>query len=504
MPRRPIRRILIANRGEIAVRIIRACRELGITAIAVFSDLDRTAFHVRRANEAYALGGSTLSETYLDGEKIVAIAKRAGADAIHPGYGFLSENAGFAARVEEAGLRFIGPSAEAIRALGDKMAARSRARALGIPTVPGTMEALRDARHAAHVAAETTYPVLLKAAAGGGGRGMRIVRSAEEMESAFVAAQSESAKAFGDGRLYLERLIEKPRHVEIQVLADGAGNTVYLGERECSIQRRHQKLIEESPSPAIDESTRRRMGEAAVALANDAGYRNAGTFEFILDQNGQFYLLEVNTRLQVEHPVTEVVTGIDLVAWQIRIAGGAPLTLTQADIRPRGHAIECRINAEDPSNNFMPDTGMLERYVPPEGPRVRVESGYRPGDRVQLNYDALLAKVICWGATRSEAIAAMKRALAEFHIGGVRTTIPFAQFVLSQAMFLKGMYHTGFIEEYFRPDTVYREGERAARAAALIAALTRDRNLHGAGGNGTAPGEGARNAWKKNRLDSHR
>ncbi len=504
MTRRPIRRILIANRGEIAVRIVRACRELGITAIAIYSDLDRTAFHVRRADEAYALGGSALGDTYLDGEKIVAMARRVRADAIHPGYGFLSENAAFAAKVEQAGMRFIGPTAEAIRKLGDKMEARSRARALGIPTVPGTQDALRDATHAARVSEETGYPVLLKAAAGGGGRGMRIVRSTAEMESAFSAAQSEAAKAFGDGRLYLERLIAHPRHVEIQILADGAGRTVFLGERECSIQRRHQKLIEESPSPAIDDVTRRQMGEAAVALATDAGYRNAGTVEFILDPQGKFYLLEVNTRLQVEHPVTEVVTGIDLVAWQIRIASGSPLRFTQDDIRPRGHAIECRINAEDPENNFMPDTGVLERYVPPEGPRVRVESGYRPGDRVQMNYDALLAKVISWGETRADAIAAMKRALAEFHVGGIQTTIPFAQFVLSHPAFVKGAYHTGFVEEHFRPKAVDGNGEGGMRVAALMAALTRDRHLHVAGSNGGPRNEDARNTWKKNRLDMHR
>ena len=503
MPRRPIKRILIANRGEIAVRIIRACRELGVTAIAVYSDLDRTAFHVRRANEAYPLGGSTLAESYLNAEKILEIASRVSADAIHPGYGFFSENAPFVAQVERTKMKFIGPTSEAIRILGDKTEARRRARSLGIPVIPGTEDTLQSAEEALGAARGIGYPVLLKAAAGGGGRGMRVVHSEGEMAAAFSAAQSEAAKAFHDGRVYLEKLVTNPRHVEIQVLADHFGHTIHLGERECSIQRRHQKVIEESPSTALDDATRRSMGEAAVELVRSVSYRNAGTVEFIVDQERNFYLLEVNTRLQVEHPVTEAVTGVDLVARQILIAGGAPLGLRQEDIHARGHAIECRIYAEDPVNDFLPDTGQLERYVPPEGPRVRVESGYRPGDRVHLNYDALLAKVITWGATRPEAVAAMKRSLAEFHIAGVKTTLPFCQFVLSQAMFLKGDYHTGFVQEYFKPERLYREGHRETIAAAIVAALARDRQVH-TGSTQRDEVSQDPSKWKNKRLDTYR
>ncbi|MCU0411410.1 MAG: acetyl-CoA carboxylase biotin carboxylase subunit [Bacteroidetes bacterium] len=499
MPHRPIKRILIANRGEIAVRIIRACRELGITAVAVYSDVDRSALHVRRANQAVALGGATSGESYLNKTKLLEAARKARVDAVHPGYGFLSENADFAEAVEHAGFKFIGPPPSAIRTLGDKTEARKRARELGVPTVPGTVEPLVDAGQAFDVAGAVGYPVLLKAAAGGGGRGMRIVNSEDEMPSAFATAHSEALNAFGDGRLYLEKLIENPRHVEVQVLADSHGSVLHLGERECSVQRRHQKVVEESPSPIIDEAMRAQMGDAAVTLARSAGYVNAGTVEFIVDAKKNFYFLEVNTRLQVEHPVTELVTGIDLVAEQIRIAGGGRLEQRQAEIRQRGHAIECRVYAEDPANRFLPSTGTLERYVLPEGPRVRVDNGYRQGDMVNLYYDPLLAKVVTWGRTRKESIAAMKRSLAEFHIGGVRSTIPFCQFVLSHGRFLKGDYDTGFVAMYFAPEALYREGNRAQVAAAIMAARAKARMT------GVAPGDDATfttqrsREWKKNR-----
>jgi acetyl-CoA carboxylase biotin carboxylase subunit len=503
MPHRPIKRLLVANRGEIAVRIIRACRELGITAVAVYSDVDRVSAHVRRANQAFALGGATSAESYLNATKIIDIARRANVDAIHPGYGFLSENAEFAEAVTAAGIRFIGPPAAAIRALGDKTGARKLARELGVPTVPGTIDPVTTAAEARREAKKIGYPVLLKAAAGGGGRGMRIVPDDQQMSSAFEQARSEATKAFGDGRVYLEKYVEDPRHIEIQVIADGAGSVIHLGERECSVQRRHQKVVEESPSPIVDDALRSRMGEAAVTLVRAAGYVNAATVEFIVDKDRTFYFLEVNTRLQVEHPITELVTGMDLVAEQIHIAGGGKLRVTQDSVKWKGHAIECRVYAEDPENQFLPSTGILERYVIPEGPHVRVDNGYRPGDTVHLYYDSLLAKVITWGATRKDAIAAMKRSLAEFHVAGVRTTIPFCQFVLSHNKFLKGEYDTGFVPAYYRPDVLFREGNLALVAAAILAA--REKMQHAAGVDGSAhkPTTQA-SPWKTKRRGTYR
>jgi acetyl-CoA carboxylase biotin carboxylase subunit len=504
MPHRPIKRILIANRGEIAVRIVRACRELGITAVAVYSDIDRTALHVRRAHQAVSLGGATSAESYLNKEKIFDAAKRAHVDAIHPGYGFLSENADFADETVRLGFKFIGPPGSAIRVLGDKTEARQRARSLGVPTVPGTMEPLNDESEAKKIGSRIGYPVLLKAAAGGGGRGMRIVSSVDEMAAAFTQARSEAERAFGDGRLYLEKLIENPRHVEIQVLADSHGTTIQLGERECSIQRRYQKVVEESPSPIVDEQLRSKMGDAAITLIRSSEYVNAGTVEFIVDENKNFYFLEVNTRLQVEHPITELVTGIDLVAEQIHIAGGSRISMKQSDLRMNGHAVECRIYAEDPTNKFLPSAGVLERYVLPEGPRTRVDNGYRYGDVIQLFYDPLLAKVSTWGRTRKEAIATMKRALAEFHIGGLQTTIPFCQFVLSHAAFLKGEYNTGFLKTYFSPETLYREGNRAVIAAAIMAARKKARLQSPNESRITDHGRRCESTWIKKRLDTFR
>ncbi len=464
-----ISKVLIANRGEIAVRIARACRELGITVAAVYSDADRSAQHVQHADEAYPLGGVKVSESYLKQEAIIDIARKAGADAIHPGYGLLSENKEFAARVEASGMVFIGPPSDAIGRLGDKTAARELASSLGVPTIQGTVGSLGSDAEALAQAQAVGFPVLLKAAAGGGGKGMRVVWDAKEFSSLLRAARSEAKSSFGDDRVYIEKYVQRPRHVEMQIIADQHGNAVYLGERDCSIQRRHQKVIEESPSPIMEPALRKQMGEAAVRLVKAAGYRNAGTVEFLVDQNKNFYFLEVNTRLQVEHPVTELVTGIDLVKEQLRVAEGHPLSFDQSAIGFGRHAIECRIYAEDPANQFLPSTGRLAVYDPPEGPRVRVDNGVRQGDRVEVFYDPLLAKVITWGATRQEAIASMLRALGEFRVMGVSTTIPFCQFVLSDTEFQAGRYTTSFVEERYTSRTQQFTLQELSDAAILAA-----------------------------------
>lgn len=497
-----IKRVLIANRGEIAVRIIRACKEMGIVPISVFSDADRSSLHVQLSEEAFPLFGNTASETYLNQTKILDIASRSKADAIHPGYGFLSENPGFAQSVEKAGIIFIGPSSKAIRALGDKTAARKVARELGVPTIRGTFEPLKDEADAVAAAAAVGYPVLLKAAAGGGGKGMRIVNTQAEMGSSLRAARSEAKGAFGDDRVYLEKYIDSPRHVEIQILADTLGAVVHLGERECSIQRRHQKVIEESPSPIVDGSLRKRMGDAAVAIARAAGYTNAGTMEFVVDEKRNFYFLEVNTRLQVEHPVTELVTSIDLVKEQIRIAEGKPVSFTQGDIKHSGHAIECRIYAEDPQNNFFPSTGILERYEPPQGQHIRVENGFRAGDTVSLHYDPLLSKVVVWGKSREEALQTMRRALGEFKVVGLRTTILFCKAVLDHPDFIEGKFDTRFVERRFDPGAALAASESEKLAGILAAVLIYSRGLrveHGAQSRSTTDSK-----WKKARIETYR
>jgi len=467
---RPIGRILIANRGEIAVRVVRACREMDISPVSIFSAVDRTALHVLLADEAYGLGGTTPNESYLNQARILEIARIARVDAVHPGYGFLAENPSFAKKLEEAGIAFIGPTSRSITLMGDKTEARKTARRLGVPTIRGTIEALKDEAEGLERAGEIGFPLLLKAAAGGGGKGMRIVRSAGDFAASFRAAQSEARTAFGDARVYIEQYLESPRHIEVQVLADSQGNTLYLGERECSIQRRHQKVIEESPSTAVDDKLRRTLGEAAVALAKGAGYTNAGTMEFLVDHQGNYHFLEMNTRLQVEHPVTEAITGVDLVKEQIRVAEGRELSFEQKDVLLRGHAIECRICAEDPENSFLPSTGTLARYRPPEG-RIRVENGFRQGDEISVYYDSLLAKVIAWGSTRSDAIASMRRALAEFSIEGVKSTIPFCQFVLDHPAFLSGDINTGFVEKYYSASATSQRDAAETLAAALAATL---------------------------------
>jgi acetyl-CoA carboxylase, biotin carboxylase subunit len=467
-----IRKVLVANRGEIAVRVIRACRELGLRSVAVYSDADRLAPHVLAADEAHAIGPAPSAQSYLRAEMLVDLALRTDCDAIHPGYGFLSERAFFADAVEAAGLTFIGPAADAIRAMGDKMEARRRMLAAGVPVVPGNAEPVADAAAAARVAADLGYPVLLKAAAGGGGKGMRVVAAEAELARALEAVTHEAQSAFGEGAVYLEKYLDHPRHIEIQVLGDRHGRIVHLGERECSVQRRHQKMIEEAPSPLVDAPLRRRMGEAAVAAAAAVGYHNAGTIEFLV-QDGEFYFLEMNTRIQVEHPVTELVTGIDLVQWQIRIAGGEPLDFAQDDVRWDGHAIECRITSEDPLNSFMPSTGRITVLHVPSGPGVRWDAGIAEGFDVSLYYDPMLAKLIVHAADRATAIRRAQRALAELRIAGIETSVPFHQRVLAEPDFQAGRLDVRYVERH--PQLFDAAGDDALTAlAALAAALVED------------------------------
>ncbi|MEA3335123.1 MAG: acetyl-CoA carboxylase biotin carboxylase subunit [Chloroflexota bacterium] len=462
------KKILVANRGEIAVRILRACEERGLQGVAVYSDADRDALHVRYAREAYRLGPAPSSESYLRIDRIIDIARRSGADAIHPGYGFLAENADFAQTCIDEGLAFIGPTPDAMRRMGDKVTARRTMMAAGVPVVPGSAEGLRDGEIAAE-AQRIGYPLLIKASAGGGGKGMRLIGSENELETALGAARREALSAFGDDTVYLEKRIERPRHIEIQILADSQGNVIHLGERECSIQRRHQKLIEESPSVAVDEKLRAAMGEVAIKAARAVDYVNAGTLEFLVDQQGEFYFLEMNTRLQVEHPVTEMVTGVDIVKEMLAIADGRRLRWRQEDIQAKGWSIECRITAEDPINNFMPSGGVVTTLQEPTGPGVRVESGVYEGFEISLYYDPMIAKLIVWGETRAEAILRMRRALREYRIGGVTTSLPFHRQVMDSALFQWGTYDTSFLEDRF--DVTYVERPELELAAAIAAAL---------------------------------
>jgi acetyl-CoA carboxylase, biotin carboxylase subunit len=471
-----IKKLLIANRGEIAVRVIRACREQGIATVAVFSEADREALHVLLADEAYPIGAPPAAESYLAIDKLVGVARRSGADAVHPGYGFLAENARFAEACGEAGLTFVGPPPSAIRTMGDKTSARKLAREMKVPMVPGTLEPLRSDGEARKLAGEVGYPVMLKAALGGGGRGMRLVRQESELAEALRAARSEAEAAFGDGSVYLERAVNEPRHVEIQVLADAHGAVVHLGERECSIQRRHQKLVEESPASCVDAELRARMGVAACRVARAAGYVNAGTVEFLVDADRNFYFLEMNTRLQVEHPVTELVTGIDLVREQLRIAAGEPLGYAQRDVTWKGWAIECRINAEDPFAGWIPSPGTITGLRPATGPGVRDDSGVYAGASVSRWYDTLVAKLIVWADDRPAAIERMLRALAEYTVVGVRTTIPALIRIVGHPDFRAGRLSTAFLERVL-PDLRPHEGRHASIAtiAAVLAEYERGR-----------------------------
>ncbi len=497
------KRVLIANRGEIAVRVIRACREMGIESVAVFSDVDRKALHVRKADYAYHIGPATASESYLNVAKILDVARRSGAEAIHPGYGFLSENAGFARACRDAGIKFIGPSPESMEMMGSKTRARQNMKKAGVPFVPGSERGL-DIDAATRLAEQIGYPIMLKAAAGGGGKGMRQVASPEELHSAYEAARSEAQRAFGDNEVYIEKLIINPRHVEMQIFGDEHGNVVYLGERECSVQRRHQKVLEESPSPIVDDDMRRRMGEIAVRVGKAANYFNAGTVEFLVDQDRNFYFLEMNTRLQVEHPVTEFVTGLDLVHLQMHIASGEKLPFTQEDIQLRGHAIECRIYAEDPDNNFFPSPGQITRLISPSGPGIRRDSGMYEGWTVPLDYDPLLAKLVGYGENREQAIHRLLRALYEYFVGGIKTNISLFRRILKDPDFQAGNIDTGFLDRLLTKPSNETDARRpiiAALGAAIFASMEPKATLangNGAGGGSNGKGLAAAGSnWKR-------
>ena len=468
-------KVLVANRGEIALRVIRACQELGVRTVAVYSEADVRAPHVREADEAVLVGPAPSSESYLRGERIIEAARETGAQAIHPGYGFLSEREWFARSVREAGLTWIGPPAEAIAAMGSKTAARTLAVANRVPVVPGTTEPLADAAEAKTIADKFGYPVLLKAAAGGGGKGMRVVSKEKDLSAAFDAARREAKSAFGDDAIYLEKFVVRPRHVEIQILADAHGTVLSLGERECSVQRRHQKMIEESPSIAVDSDLRQKMGDTAVRAARAAGYVNAGTCEFLLAENGEFYFLEMNTRLQVEHPVTELVTGIDLVQWQLRIASGERLPFRQEDIEPRGWAMECRITSEDATNGFLPSTGRIEHMHLPTGPGVRWDGGIEPGSEVGLYYDPMLAKLIVWGANREQAVTRMRRALVDLIIQGVETSRDFHIRLMDDEEFQRGDIDIQWLERRLPVILEKPPSAQSVKVAAIAGALLADR-----------------------------
>ena len=473
-----MKRVLIANRGEIAVRIIRACREEGLESVAVYSDADARSSHVAAADAAVAIGPAPAAESYLKIDRIIDAAQTTGADAVHPGYGFLAERAEFAEAVAQAGLVFVGPPADAIRAMGNKTEARRRMSAGGVAVVPGTTEPVADPDEATRAASSIGYPVLLKAVAGGGGKGMRRVDAAEEVRAAFQQASSEALKSFGNGDVYIERLVERPRHVEIQVLADRHGTTVHLGDRECSVQRRHQKLIEEAPSPAVDQALRERMGAAAVRAAEAVGYVGAGTVEFLLEPDREFYFLEMNTRIQVEHPVTEMVYGIDLVRQQLRIANGGRIDAAHMSRLPHGHAIECRITAEDPFDGFLPSTGTVRYLNVPTGPGVRWDGGIAAGETVGLYYDPLLAKLIVWGETRQAALSRMRRALDELAIVGIATSQPFHRRVLDHRPFLDGDYDIGYLDAHAASLLGDEEPVAALERIAVAAALAEYSRRH--------------------------
>lgn len=494
-----IKKILVANRGEIALRVMRSAREMGIKTVAVYSEADKSALHVRFADEAVCIGPPPSSESYLRADKIIDVCKSLGVDAIHPGYGFLSENANFAKKVAEAGLIFIGPSPSAIEIMGSKLAAKQAVAKYNIPMVPGMEKAITDVEEAKAVAAKIGYPILIKASAGGGGKGMRVVESPEEFEEQMNRAVSEATSSFADGSVFIEKFITSPKHIEVQVMGDHHGNIVHFFERECSIQRRHQKVVEEAPSSVLDEARRKAIGEAAVGVARACGYYNAGTVEFIVDENLDFYFLEMNTRLQVEHPVTELITGVDLVKLQIKVAQGEKLPLSQNDITHTGHALEVRVYAEDPTNNFLPDIGKLQTYVRPQGIGVRVDDGFEQGMTIPIYYDPMIAKLITYGKDREEAISRMLRAIEEYQITGIQTTLPFCAFAIDHEAFRSGNFDTKFVEKYFTPDKLKPvQDPEMDEAAAIVgtyllsSATTKNPNI-----NTSAPSQPS--AWRRKR-----
>ena len=491
-----MKKILIANRGEIALRVMRSCKEMGIATVAVFSEADRHMPFVKYADEAVCIGPPPSSKSYLDGDKIISVCRQLGVDGIHPGYGFLSENAGFARKVKAAGIVFIGPSPEAMDTMGDKLSAKAAAKKYKIPMVPGSEGAISDVEEGKRIAKQTGFPLLIKASAGGGGKGMRIVERIEDFEEQMKLAVSEATSAFGDGSVFIEKYVSGPRHIEIQVMADAHGNIAYLFERECSVQRRHQKVIEEAPSSVLTPELRRQMGECAVNVARACDYTGAGTVEFLLDENRDFYFLEMNTRLQVEHPVTEMITGIDLVKEQIRVARGEKLSFTQEQLAITGHALEVRVYAEDPANNFLPDIGRLTAYRRPQGTGVRVDDGYEEGMDIPIYYDPMIAKLITYGKDRREAIARMLRAIAEYRITGVETTLDFCRFVLEHEDFVSGNFDTHFVKKNFSPEKLLVSDPQEAEIAAIVAAglLSGHKKAQQAAKAG-APGS----AWRKNR-----
>jgi acetyl-CoA carboxylase biotin carboxylase subunit len=494
-----MKKILVANRGEIAIRVMRSAREMGIQTVAVFSEADRNALHVRYADEAICIGPAASSQSYLSGDKIIQAAMQTGADAIHPGYGFLSENADFADHVLKAGIVFIGPTGDSMRMMGSKLAAKATAQKHNIPLVPGTANAIDDVEQAKEIAANIGFPILIKASAGGGGKGMRIVQSKEEFSEQLKLAVSEAKSSFGDGSVFIERYVASPRHIEIQVMGDKHGNVVYLFERECSIQRRHQKVIEEAPSSVLTPELRKQMGLCAVTVAKACNYSGAGTVEFLLDENLNFYFLEMNTRLQVEHPVTEYITGLDLVKEQIKIAGGEKLSFKQEDLKIDGHAIEIRVYAEDPENNFLPDIGKLQSYKIPQGPGVRVDDAYEEGMDIPIYYDPMIAKLITWGKDRTEAIGRMKRAIDDYVISGVATTLGFCRFVMDHEAFVTGKFDTHFVKNYFIPGKANNFSEDEMKIAALLAVKTFKKSTGELSYNKNVQNEVSQ--WKKNRLD---
>lgn len=472
MANKKIQKLLVANRGEIALRVMRSAREMGISTVAVYSEADRSAPFVRFADEAVCIGPAASKESYLVIDKLVKVCKDLKVDAVHPGYGFLSENGDFCRALEKAGVIFVGPSPEAMKVMGDKLAAKEAVKQFGVPLVPGTEGAVSGLDEAIAVAKTIKFPILIKAAAGGGGKGMRVVEKEAELKEGLERAISEATNAFGDGSVFIEKYVAGPRHIEVQVMADTHGNTCYLFERECSVQRRHQKVVEEAPSAVLTPEMRKRMGEAAVAVAKSVNYVGAGTVEFLLDEGGDFYFMEMNTRLQVEHPVTEMITGLDLVKLQIRVAEGEKLPFKQEDLTINGHAIEVRVYAEDPMNNFLPDIGKLTTYRPPQGPGVRVDDGFEEGMDIPIHYDPMIAKLITHGATRDEAISRMERAIDDYAITGVETTLPFCRYVMGHKAFASGKYDTHFVRDHFKPEVLEGLDAYEAGAAALVAAAS--------------------------------